>query len=123
MTPKSASLAAAILLAAMFSAPARAQLMGNEGWNYSSGSSGRTFHAQGQLLRKQSSAIGSASGSGGAVVSNSTTVGNINQITQILSEGSEGYLNTNSDQTASGNQSATATNNSTQVPAQSGNGQ
>ncbi|MCR6630755.1 MAG: hypothetical protein NVV74_12290 [Magnetospirillum sp.] len=105
---KYAFIATALLLAV--AAPhAQAQLVGNDGWSYQSAN--RSFHAQGQLLRKQMSATAASSaGSAGAtVVNNSTTIGNYEQISQILSEGATANLNTNSSQSTSGSQSSTAT--------------
>lgn len=86
---------------------AQAQLVGNEGWSYQSAN--RSFHAQGQLLRRQSSASSSSSGSGTYNVYSSTTIGNLEQITQTLAEGATATLNTNSHQSTTGTQTSTTT--------------
>lgn len=102
-----ALIAAVVMLASI--PTAQAQLVGNDGWSYQS--SNRSFHAQGQLLRRQaaSSAASSAGGSGTYNVYSSTTIGNLEQITQTLAEGATANLNTNSNQTTTGTQNSTTT--------------
>lgn len=102
-----ALIAATMLLALV--PEAQAQLVGNDGWSYQAAN--RSFHAQGQLLRRQYSATAaSSSGSAGATnVYSSTTIGNIDQITQTLAEGATATLNTNSSQTNTGSQTSTST--------------
>ena len=112
MTFLRACLAAATLLTAFGPARAHAQLMGNDGWNYSSAN--RTFYAQGQLLQRQQQAASAttagSSGSGALTqyVYTSNTVGNIDQISQTLTGGSTAYLSTNTGQATTGNQAATS---------------
>lgn len=102
---------AAATLALILAPQARAQLVGNEGWSYQS--TNRSFHAQGQLLRRQLSATSdssSSSGSTGAyIVNNSTTIGNLQQITQTLSDGSTAHLTVSGSQSNAGSQTSTAT--------------
>lgn len=120
MIHRHALIAATVLLAV---APqAQAQLVGNDGWSYQAAN--RSFHAQGQLLRRQYSAssansVGSASGTN---VYNSTTIGNIDQISQTLGTGATATLKTNSTQSTTGSQTATATGNGNGGSATSGGG-
>lgn len=100
-----ALLAATMLFA--FAPQAQAQLMGNDGWGYQAAN--RSFHAQGQLLRKQYSASSSSGSASGTTVYNSTTIGNIDQITQTLGAGATATLNTNTSQSNTGSQTSTAT--------------
>ncbi|MGE5516095.1 MAG: hypothetical protein ACM31D_09760 [Bacteroidota bacterium] len=107
MLVRPALVATTLLLA--LAPQAQAQLVGNDGWSYQSAN--RSFHAQGQLLRRQYAAS-SASSSGsasGTIVNNSTTIGNIDQISQTLGEGATATLNTHSSQTNTGSQTSTAT--------------
>lgn len=107
MLVRHALIATIVLLAV---APqAQAQLIGNDGWSYQAAN--RSFHAQGQLLRRQyeASSASSSGSSGGTIVNNSTTIGNIDQISQTLAEGATATLNTNSSQSNTGSQTSTAT--------------
>lgn len=112
MTPKRTGLAAGMLVAALIPGWAAAQPLSNEGWSYNSGSN---FHAQSQILRKQQKAAASAGSGGGGgggaavIVNNATTIGNQTNIEQILAEGANAYLNTNTVQNTSGTQASTAT--------------
>lgn len=89
---------------------AQAQQMGNDGWSWSRN---KSMAAQFQAMEQNG---GSANGGGlGALTqyttnytSNSTSVGNLNEITQILSEGSEGYVGQSTDQHSDGNQGSNA---------------
>ncbi|WP_022727125.1 hypothetical protein [Fodinicurvata sediminis] len=89
---------------------AKAQQMGNDGWRWSRN---KSMAAQFQAMDRNG---GSVNGGGlGALnqyttnyTSNSTSVGNLNEITQILSEGSEGYVGQNTDQHSEGNQGSSA---------------
>lgn len=102
-----ALVAVAIMLASV--PTAQAQLVGNDGWSYQAAN--RSFHAQGQLLRRQSAASSASSGSSSGTynVYSSTTIGNLEQITQTLAEGATANLNTNSNQTTTGTQNSTTT--------------
>lgn len=111
MKAKRTGFAAGMLVAALVPGWAAAQPLSNEGWSYSSGSN---FHAQSQILHKQQKAAASASGGGGGgsgtvIVNNATTIGNQTNIEQILAEGADAYLNTNTTQTTTGTQASTAT--------------
>jgi hypothetical protein len=101
---------------------AQAQLVGNDGWSYQAAN--RSFHAQGQLLRRQYSATGasSASSAGSMAAYSSTTIGNLNQISQILGDGANGSLDTNSSQTNTGSQTSTSTGGGNGGNANSTNG-
>lgn len=89
---------------------AMAQQMGNDGWRWSRN---KSMAAQFQAMERNG---GSVNGGGlGALnqyttnyTSNSTSVGNLNEITQILSEGSEGYIGQKTDQYSDGSQSSGA---------------
>lgn len=120
MIVRHACTAAIVLLALM--PQAHAQLVGNDGWSYQS--TNRSFNAQGQLLRRQLSATSasSAGSAGPTTVYNSTTVGNIDQISQTLAAGATATLNTNSSQTTTGSQTSTATGGGNGGNASSGGG-
>lgn len=110
MLSRCACAVAAVLLTV--AAPhAQAQLVGNDGWSYSAAN--RSFHAQGQILHRQQAAAAASAGAGSAIINSSTTVGNIDQISQILAAGATGNVNTNTSQSSSGSQSSNATNNGT----------
>lgn len=96
-------------------AEARAQLMGNEAWNYSRGSRG--FWANYQAVRKsQDGAVGGGAGGGGSgaevnqyySVTNSTAIANQNVITQTLGDGATGIVGNHVTQDSLGNQTATS---------------
>lgn len=89
---------------------AQAQQMGNDGWRWSRN---KSMAAQFQAMENNG---GSASSSGlGALhqyttnyTSTSNSIGNLNEITQILSGGSKGYVDQNTDQHSDGNQGSDA---------------
>lgn len=101
-----ASLPASLLLADL----AMAQQMGKNGWSWS-----RNKSMAAQFQQMERNGVGANGGGLGALnqyttnyTSNSTSVGNLNEITQILSEGSEGYVGQNTDQHSEGNQGSSA---------------
>jgi hypothetical protein len=98
---------------------AEAQQMGRDPWTFPQ--STRGFSAQAQLMRKQQSASGESggSGSGNAYVTNnlysntSTSIGNLNEISQVLGEGATALITQNTSQDNLGNTKSSASSSST----------
>lgn len=121
------ALAAAGMLAAL-AGEAAADPMGRDPYGFPARSG--SVAVQLQMLKKNgssSSGSGSGSGSAGAVsqyVTNynttSTSVGNWNEITQILDNGAQGYIGNSASQTSSGSQGSTSTSSLTTITATSG---
>lgn len=98
--------------------PAAAQLMGTNAYDHPARNP--SFAAQMQMQQRllngaNSSANGGGSGGVGALNqwvtnynSSSTSVGNLNDITMILGDGSQGAVNQNAHQDSTGNQSSQA---------------
>ena len=107
-----------------------AEPMGREAYSFPSRSGAVT--AQLQMLKKtqgSSSSSGGSAGGAGSVTqyvtnynTTSTSVGNWNEITQILDNGAQGYIGNNANQTSSGNQGSTSTSGMTTVNSSSGPG-
>lgn len=104
-------------------ATASAQQMGNDPWNYNRGNRG--FWANYQAVKKsQEEAGGGGSGGGGSgtevyqyySVTNSTAIANQNIVTQTLGDGATGYIGNHVKQDSIGNQTATATAETTSNP-------
>lgn len=101
---------------------ATAQQMGNQAWNFTPRS--RSLAAQFQFQRNMNGNGGTHglnSGGGLAALeyyvtqynSSSTSIGNLNEITQILSGGSTGTVGQSTQQAAHGNQGSSATTDTT----------
>lgn len=98
--------------------PAEAQQMGRDPWGFPQSSRG--FSAQAQLMRRQSSTAGSgSSGSGDAYVTNnlysntSTSIGNLNEISQVLGAGANALITQNTSQDNLGNTRSSTSSSST----------
>lgn len=94
---------------------AEAQPMGREGWNFASRN--RTTYSQYQFIERSQNGNGVDGGGNGIGAlnqyvtnynSSSTSIGNYNEINQILGAGAEGYLAINNNQTSTGNQTSQA---------------
>lgn len=107
---------------------AAADPMGREPYGFPARSG--SVAVQLQMLKKNQSGTSSGGGSAGGMsgvtqyVTNynttSTSVGNWNEITQILDNGAHGYIGNNANQTSSGNQGSTSTSGMTTVNSSSG---
>jgi len=122
-----AAVAAAGVLAGL-AVEASADPLGREPYSFPARSG--AVSAQLQMLKKNQSSS-SAYGAGGAggitqyvtnYTTNSTSVGNWNEITQILDNGAKGYIGNNADQVSSGNQDSTSKSGVTTVNSSSGPG-
>lgn len=96
-------------------APAAAQLMGNDAYNHPARN--RSFAAQMQMQNRLLNGVNSGSSAGGLGAlnqwvtnynSSSTSVGNLNDITMILGDGSSGSVHQNAHQDSTGSQSSSA---------------
>lgn len=96
-------------------APASAQQMGTSAYNHPARN--RSFAAQMQMQQRMMNGANSGAGGGGAgsvnqwvtnYNSSSTSVGNLNDITMILGDGSTGSVQQNANQESTGNQSSEA---------------
>lgn len=125
--------AAALAMSGLLAVPAgeaAADPMGREPYGFPARSG--SVAVQLQMLKKNSSGSSSAAGSGGSgaasvnqyvtnyssnYTTNSTAVGNLNEITQILDNGAQGYVGNNAGQTSSGDQGSTSTSSLTTIKA------
>ena len=118
-----AALAASGLLA-LLAGEAAADPLGREPYGFPARSGSVAVQLQ-MLKKNQSGSSGSASGSGAGAVSQyvtnynttSTSVGNWNEITQVLDNGAQGYIGNSAGQTSSGNQGSTSTSGLTTINA------
>lgn len=97
-----------------------AQQMGSQPWGFSPRS--RSLAAQFQFQRDLSQPGSAASASDGIAAlqqyvtqyhSSSTSIGNLNEVTQVLSGGSTGSVGQSTEQTSQGNQGSSATTEAT----------
>lgn len=110
-------------LLAVLAGEAAADPLGREPYGFPARSG--SVAVQLQMLKKNSGSSSSSGGGGSGAMSqyvtnyttNSTSVGNWNEITQILDNGSQGYVGNNAGQTSSGNQGSTSTSGLTTVTA------
>jgi hypothetical protein len=115
---------AAALLAA-WAADAAADPMGREPYAFPARSASAAVQLQ--MLKKNAGASQSGSTAGAGSVTqyvssyttNSNSVGNWNEITQVLDHGAQGYVGNSAGQTSSGDQGATSTSSQTSVTARS----
>lgn len=88
---------------------AKAQQMGNDGWRWSRN---KSMAAQFQAMERNgsngSAGMGALEQYTTTYNSTSNSIGNLNEITQILSGGSKGYVDQNADQDSDGNQDSGA---------------
>lgn len=114
MSPYKLVLSATVvgLLAAV--QPASAQQMGRSGYNFPS--SDPSLAAQFEFQRNQANSAAASSAAGLAALnqyvtnynSSSTSIGNMNNVTQTLSGGSNGSVGQSTDQASNGNQGSSA---------------
>lgn len=107
----------AVLAGLLFAAqPAAAQQMGRDGYNFPPRSP--SLAAQFDFQKRQLNNSAAASSAAGLAALNqyvttysstSTSIGNMNTLTQILSEGSTGSVGQSTDQASTGNQGSEAT--------------
>jgi hypothetical protein len=96
---------------------ASAQQMGSQPWGFSGRS--RSLAAQFQFQRDLVNGSGAADGMAALQQyitqynSSSTSIGNLNEVTQVLSGGSTGSVGQTTDQTSQGNQGSSATTDTT----------
>ncbi|MBI5165564.1 MAG: hypothetical protein HY985_16880 [Magnetospirillum sp.] len=105
--------AALALLALADAGPALAQQMGRDPWAFPTRD--HSFSAQSQMVRRQQQATQSSTSGGSAgdafvtyEVNTSTSIGNLNEISQILGDGANGTVVNDAGQTNTGNTSSTA---------------
>lgn len=118
-----AALAASGLLAVL-AGEAAADPLGREPYGFPARSGSVAVQLQ-MLKKNQSGSSTGSSGSGSGAVSQyvtnynttSTSVGNWNEITQVLDNGAQGYIGNNAGQTSSGNQGSTSTSGLTTINA------
>lgn len=99
----------AVFLALAGTAGAQAQQMGKGAWDFTPRASSMSaqFDFQ-QRMTETAAGMGALHQYVTNYNSSSTSVGNLNEINQILSEGASGYLDTNSNQDSNGNQGSDA---------------
>lgn len=110
-------------LLAVLAGEAAADPLGREPYGFPARSG--SVAVQLQMLKKNASGSSASSGGGSGAVSQyvtnynttSTSVGNWNEITQVLDNGAQGYIGNNAGQTSSGNQGSTSTSGLTTVTA------
>lgn len=102
-----AGFAAGLLIAS--TGISQAQQMGKGAWDFTprATSMSAQFDFQGRMT-ETAAAMGALQQYVTNYNSSSTSIGNLNEINQILSEGSSGYLDTNSLQDSTGNQASAA---------------
>ena len=90
--------------------PAAAQQISRDGYNFPARNSSLSaqFQFQQRMAKENAGGLGALNQFITTYSSNSTSIGNMNTITQILSEGSTGTVGQATDQTSTGNQGSEA---------------
>jgi hypothetical protein len=110
----------AVTLLAAWTGTAAADPMGRDPYAFPARSG--SVAVQLQMLKKNSGASSASGGAAGATTqyvssytTNSTSVGNLNEISQILDNGAQGYVGNSAGQTSTGSQGATSTSSQTTI--------